>query len=556
MFECPNCSANLRFDISLQKLKCSYCDTVVDPYEAVRENDAEEKEEYDVIIYTCSQCGGEIQSTGDMESLAAGFCSFCGSSTILNSRLSRVKRPQYIIPFKLDKEECKRKYAEAMEKTYFLPNELRDERYVQEFRGIYMPYWIYHVKLQNDVAMWGTKSKKSGDYIIADYYNIFFNLDYEYYGLAQDASSSFEDDIGERIVPFHVGWLQKFTPSFLSGFYADTSDVGEEVYSKDIEHFVNETTYNVIENYYSLKEYQLDKPKDLSETFATKIEPAQLALFPVWLLTYRKGNRVAYALVNGLTGKVVADTPVSLKKYLTRSFLLAIPIFLLMKCGQALLKFAGLGVLLQGSPIVFLIILALLILITLSIYTSDLTAIREKEEQLLDRGKKAAQERAFREKKGVTEEEIYRRKVKQQEQEVAEFYSKRRSQTLATVCLGIEFYAFYFWIKSSDGFQNPFFLVILALILIIINVAYNSVKRMNHITSLGRRSGFWSAVFSFVIVAFLLIVRPASLVDCYLGIVFALLLIIYSMIQLIHNYNVLATRKMPQYNYEGGEHHV
>ncbi len=51
-------------------------------------------------------------------------------------------------------------------------------------------------------------------------------------------------------------------------------------------------------------------------------------MYPVWFMSYRKGDRIAYATVNGQTGKVTADIPVDIKKYTIGSVLLAIPIFI------------------------------------------------------------------------------------------------------------------------------------------------------------------------------------------------------------------------------------
>ena len=58
MYQCPNCGAGLRFDIPSQQLFCDHCGSTLDPYEAEKEKDAEEREEYDVTIFTCPQCGG------------------------------------------------------------------------------------------------------------------------------------------------------------------------------------------------------------------------------------------------------------------------------------------------------------------------------------------------------------------------------------------------------------------------------------------------------------------------------------------------------------------
>jgi hypothetical protein len=66
------------------------------------------------------------------------------------------------------------------------------------------------------------------------------------------------------------------------------------------------------------------------------------ALFPVWFLSYRNHGRVAYSVVNGLTGKMSTDTPISVAKYLLFSLLLAIPLFFLLNVGLVLTPSAGL----------------------------------------------------------------------------------------------------------------------------------------------------------------------------------------------------------------------
>ena len=89
MYKCPNCAGNLTFDIASQMLRCTYCETRIDPYGCSREKDAEEREspseEYEATIFSCPQCGAELISE---DTTAATFCSFCGASTILDSRVS------------------------------------------------------------------------------------------------------------------------------------------------------------------------------------------------------------------------------------------------------------------------------------------------------------------------------------------------------------------------------------------------------------------------------------------------------------------------------------
>ncbi len=68
----------------------------------------------------------------------------------------------------------------------------------------------------------------------------------------------------------------------------------------------------------------------MSYALNTECKEAASAMLPVWFLSYRNKDRVAYATVNGQTGKVAADIPVDRRKFLLGSFLLAIPVFLLL----------------------------------------------------------------------------------------------------------------------------------------------------------------------------------------------------------------------------------
>ena len=216
MYECPNCGGNLKFDIPTQQLACAYCGTHLDPYAIQKETDAAEQNYFETTVYTCPQCAGEIIS---MDNEAASFCSFCGASTILSSRISKEKRPRFIIPFKKTKEDCKQAYAKKMRSAFFVPKELKNPEYIDGFRGIYMPYWTYQLTQKDRVILKGKKSYRKGDYIITDHYDLSGDLDAYYLGYSYDASSSFYDNISEALAPYDAKELVNFTPSFLSGFY-------------------------------------------------------------------------------------------------------------------------------------------------------------------------------------------------------------------------------------------------------------------------------------------------------------------------------------------------
>ena len=67
--------------------------THYNPYNLGEGNSAEESKEYDVTVFKCPQCGGEIMST---DNTIADFCSFCGAATVLESRISKELRPDIL----------------------------------------------------------------------------------------------------------------------------------------------------------------------------------------------------------------------------------------------------------------------------------------------------------------------------------------------------------------------------------------------------------------------------------------------------------------------------
>ncbi len=338
MISCPNCGSNPRFDIESQQLKCPNCGSFFDPatfpeetggadMQTVTGDYAGQPDMMQVRIYTCSQCGGELMST---DTDATAFCSYCGSHQVLEERLSSQKRPRHIIPFKITKEDCKKAYAAKLRRSLFAPGELKDPAYIDEFRGIYMPYWYYDFEQKGDITLSGTREHRSGNYRIIDHYALSVEADNFYGGISHDASSSMDDTISESLAPYDIKESLKFRTPYISGFYADIPDVGEETYQNESAVMVAEDAVHRAKafrefNGYSIKE---DDDKKVVHKTNTNLVQATAAMLPVWFLAFRKDDRVAYAAINGQTGKITADVPIDPRKYLAAVGVLTVVIWL------------------------------------------------------------------------------------------------------------------------------------------------------------------------------------------------------------------------------------
>lgn len=522
MYECPNCGGNMKFHIPTQQLRCDQCQSEMDPYAYSKEHDAESSTMYDATIFTCPQCGGEIIGS---ETSAAEFCSFCGASTILSSRLSKKRRPNYIIPFKKTKDDCKKSYSALMKKAFFAPKELKDERFIDSFRAIYIPYWAYHIDQNGSIILNGQKHFRRGDYIYTDHYQMGCVVTAYYKGMSYDASSSFDDTISQCIAPYDVRGMKEFTPSILSGFYADISDVDCNIYIEDAQFFANNNTFDAIKKAPAFSGVSITTPAtnaSLNNTLHTTCQAIDSTMFPVYFMSYRKGGRVAYAIVNGQTGKATADIPVDTGKYFLFSLLMALPIFLL------------LNLMFTVKATTVISVAAILSLITQIIYISELSKINKKEMRLDDKGYQYAN--------GVVNfanNTIKPKKIKQKNSPAKIAIIVIFCAAFCVPILGT--------LTAFGGLILPA-AVIASLVIMIIG--------LRRYIKLSSKRGFPTFVFSFaavLICGVIKLVSPVSDIWYYSCALLILVSVLANNIGIINKYNVLATRKLPQFNRHGGD---
>lgn len=539
MYECPNCGGNLLFDITSQQLACGYCNAGYDPYEIAKDKDAEESTNYEVTVFTCPQCAGEIYST---DNTAAGFCSFCGASTILDSRLRKEKRPDFIIPFQKTKEDCKTEYIKRVRRAVFAPKELRNPEKIDSFRGIYMPYWVYHFTQKGPLALKGTREHRSGDYIIKEHYILTGDIDNHYKGLSYDASSSFADNISERIAPFDVKNMKSFTPSILSGFYADIPDVGKEIYEPDAEKEANEQTQLYLKRAEGMSKYSIESSENASKQYHTQCEETNVAMFPVWFMSYRNQDRVAYATVNGQTGKVVADLPVDIKKYMLGSFILAVPLFILLNLFFTMVPMVSLG------------ITAVIAMIVTILYQWEIKRIAQKE--------------SYEEDKGVQEAIRKKRQAKSEAAAALEGMApyvttnkqipkkKKLFSVVMWVIGGIVLWNIilflYVAMQILGASRGSVLFIWIALAVTLIFGIISLIKVKNITAKKGIPGSIWtmSALILASVVAF---IKPTADIYYYISNIICLAAVFLALLDLISGYNILATRPLPQFEYRGGD---
>lgn len=159
-YKCPCCGDSLIFSSMAQGLHCESCGNdfsldimrqVSDAGQEVKRGSKfdwdhyaprsyEQDEGINLAAYSCPSCGAEI--SGD-NSLGATVCPYCGNATIIKGQFEGALRPDYLIPFKLDKKAAVKAFEADFAKAPFLPDEFRNKKKIEEMSGIYIPFWMF-----------------------------------------------------------------------------------------------------------------------------------------------------------------------------------------------------------------------------------------------------------------------------------------------------------------------------------------------------------------------------------------------------------------------------
>lgn len=325
MYSCPGCGAQMLFDIPSQQLKCGRCDRQMSIAEADEKEARHAGGSFGMELLTCPTCGAGIHA---LNTSAAAFCSYCGSSVMLEKQEAEYDPPEKIIPFMITREECFQKYQDMLKGSFCADHRLKEHISADSFRGIYVPYHTYNATVKGSATIEGHENKSNATY----YYKTQIKLNHRYEGIMHDASREMPDNISESISIAH-GAQEKmvpFSPAYLSGFYADVADTDPDLYvpyakSEAIRKGLEDTLPALEDDDLSYSTSEAEK----ALTSKTQAEYTGDALLPVWFMSMKTGRRVLYAVQNAVTGEMWADIPMDIPRFALVALALAAALFAL-----------------------------------------------------------------------------------------------------------------------------------------------------------------------------------------------------------------------------------
>lgn len=327
-YKCPCCGAELKFSSSSQKMTCEYCGTEMDVAAVeqfnqtaaeVREdscgwNDYSETEmsaDENSCAYVCKSCGAEI--VGD-KTLGASECPYCGSPVVMNDKFDGMLRPDYIIPFRVDKEKAKEEFRNFCKGKKLLPGDFISSHRIESIQGIYVPYWLFDCDTEASIRFRATKVKTwtEGNYEVTktDNYLVIRDGQIGFDHVPVDGSTKMDHAYTEAVEPFITSEAVPFGTAYLSGYLADRYDRSAE----ESKPRANERIKNSVESEFENTVEGYTTVTTESSTVNFKDGKISYSLMPMWIMTAKYGDKQYTFAMNGQTGRFVGKLPFSMGK--------------------------------------------------------------------------------------------------------------------------------------------------------------------------------------------------------------------------------------------------
>ncbi len=330
-YPCENCGAQLAFQPGSTSLKCPYCghetkidfqtDTVHELalddwlHKAVLDTELEK----DKVLH-CNNCAAEFTVPANQETQE---CPFCGSNVVVPTESEQRIPPNGVLPFAIPDKQAREFVTKWLSSRFWAPNDLKTLALKEgRLKGMYLPYWTFDSQTETDyTGQRGEHYYETESYTDSDgnrqtrevqrtrWYPAAGHVSVHFDDILVLGSGSLPPKHAQRLRTWNLEAVVGYEPKFLVGFQSMRYDVDLATGFTTAQQFMQPTIDGAIRSDIGGDE-QMISSKDtdyLENTF-------KLLLLPIWVGGYRYRGKSFRFLVNGQTGEIQGEAPISVWK--------------------------------------------------------------------------------------------------------------------------------------------------------------------------------------------------------------------------------------------------
>jgi hypothetical protein len=270
-----------------------------------------------VETFTCQNCGATTSFDPGTSTLR---CPFCGTQLAVcaDAAAAVITVDHYVLPFKILKEDSQARIREWLGGSFWAPSDLQSRSALDRGQGSYVPFWRFdadtHSEWEGEVSQTHTRSVprtrtnaqgKTEQYMATETYQTWHPRSGEHSGRYRawvPASTGLTPAEADKLMPFPEGGMMTYSPDLLAGFSAEEPGIDEDGAWVSGEQQIRELAHQACEG-------EVERLTRVD----TEISDQRSAVchLPIWIYGYRYQGQDFRVLVNGYTGEIVGDRPVS-----------------------------------------------------------------------------------------------------------------------------------------------------------------------------------------------------------------------------------------------------
>lgn len=323
--KCPSCGGVMEFNPSNGKMTCPYCgyeeEIQVEQKEFVAQEldfstvgDDDASCDWGTATKTviCKSCGAE--TVYDVNEIA-NVCPYCGSNQVMEQESSKVMAPGGVVTFQISAKEASERFREWIGRKFFCPKLAKDSAKPKAFKGLYTPFWTFDSNTKSTyTAEYGidhVEEDKDGEkHTTTDWYRTSGKYKRFFDDLLISASSKQNEQMLEGLEPYDTTKAVEYKPEYMAGFAAEKYSVkvkdAWEKAKKKIQSLLRRDVEEKI-----TREKACDHVRDVRINTVHEDVTYKYLLLPVWISSFQYKDKVYHFMINGQTGKVSGETPIS-----------------------------------------------------------------------------------------------------------------------------------------------------------------------------------------------------------------------------------------------------
>jgi len=330
-FNCRGCGGPLVYKPGTTSLSCAHCggqQEIPAPQTEIVETDFvatmrtfdKDAPLIERLQVNCKSCGAHVEFP---DNVTSARCPFCGTPQVAERASTKQIRPTAILPFGIDRDASRSKYAKWLSGLWWAPNDLTKMAVLDgALQGVYIPFYTFDA-----VASTRYTGQRGEDYWDTEYYTVVVNGKSQrrsrqvrktrWYPARGHVMSHFDDVLviatsslpSNRLAvlePWDLKNLTAYADEYVSGFSSETYAL-----SLVDGYRVAQTLFQPTIDMHIRHDIGGDRQMISSKESTYDAVTFKHILLPVWVAAYRYHGKVYQILINARTGELIGERPYS-----------------------------------------------------------------------------------------------------------------------------------------------------------------------------------------------------------------------------------------------------